>query len=198
MRSTECATESMREHRLCDALPRGSGHLHRVCDSRRPASHRTRPTGYRRATAHEPDVSAGFRTCGYGSCDPPRPMASRTCAQCTGWSSFPLTAAGQFRSCTGFPFNPASIDSGSRRSGHRPDTSYCVRWVPSTDYFVISSLQFSENQPRRGIRRVGQSRTPTRHALGTVAFVGRALDGPRVFFVHGLKHGVDRARPAAK
>ena len=87
-----------------------------------------------------PDVPAGFRTRGSGSFDPPRPMASQACAQCTGWNSFPLTAAGQFRFCTGFPFNPASFDTKRQRNGHRRNTSYCVYLIGSTDYFALRGL----------------------------------------------------------
>lgn len=74
-------------------------------------------------------------------------------SQCTRWSSFPLTAAGQLRIYTGFPFNPAPPRTLRGGAEHRRDTSYCVRRIESTDYFVVGGLHFPQRQAPRGLQR---------------------------------------------
>ena len=133
---TDCATEPMDASILQRASPRKRPPAPGLRDSALSVS----PDATRGLQA--PDVSAGFRTRGRGSCDPPNPRGfPEIYLQCQIRVSFPLTAAGQFRIRTGFPFNPASFNQYGCGSGHRRDTSYCVRLIRSTEYFAVWGLQ---------------------------------------------------------
>lgn len=107
---------------------------HRAFDIPLRASQRTRSTGSGPACRQVFGLMDTDRMIHLTFCFPGfRPV------QCE--SSFPLTAAGQLRIHTGFPFNPTSCDAGRRRGRHRRSTSYCVRRRASTPYLVSGGPQ---------------------------------------------------------